>query len=227
MKTRALSLLVMGLALMSSACSFNTVGSDEVPADSIYQYYSVAYSASSNKTNANAAFHVKKSYGDYVELLYPSYVLVNNAPMNHSSFLGSRYDRDFSGYVQAVEFKYVDKDGKLWINKAEIYPISLKTYNAHLNLGGPYQVTVEAPNLRSGESLDATLCQYEGGGSVCAYAKNSGGTLKFTVSEIAKLKTGISATLKVTRSHSQRADGPKGGVVHTSYSSQEIYVQIH
>ncbi len=227
MKTGVLLLLVMGLAMMSSACSFSTVGSDQVTSEVIYQYYSVNYSADVNKTSTDAQFNVNSSYGDYVELLYPSYVLVNNTPMNHSSFLGSRYDRDFFGYTQNVEFKYVDRDGNVWINKAAIYPVSIKTYNAHLNLGSPYQITVDASNLRSGEALDANLCQYEESGNVCANARSSGTTLKFAVSEIAKLKAGVSTKLKVTRTYRSKAHGGKGGTVISTYTSSSVYVQIH
>lgn len=228
MKTKLFAIVIMGLALVNSACSVSTVGSDEVDPKMVYQSYGVHYSEDSNETDMDAQFRVKNFYGDTIELLYPSYVTVNKTSMNHYGFLGSRYDRKFGGFVQDVEFIYTDIDGDSSIHQTKLFPVKLKTYESSFRLGSAYRVTAEAENMRKDERYEASLCQYSENGSVCASASSNGSTIDIPISELARLTPGVGAELAISRTWSVSSSSAKnkGATVRTSYTARKVVVQV-
>lgn len=230
MKTKLLSALLLSLALLNSACSLQSVGSDQVKTEEIYQDYSVTYYEASNSTQTSAQFLAEGGFGHSVELLYPSAVLVNNAAMYHHLFLGSWYDRDFNGFIQKTIFKYIDSNNQVYQNEVTILPVSLKSYSTTVDKKKAYKVEVTADNLRKNENVVVQICQpisNDNNNLECVRGDSKTDQVGIASRDLKKLNPG-SAKMTVSREYSEKTtqNTKSSGRISTSYVSVETYVNI-
>lgn len=116
-----------------AACSGESLKSDKIDLNSIYQKHKVMYSA--NMLYLTSEFHTNARWdrmeteksGDHLELSPPSKILFNGKEMvkENSIFTGAEYKLQQEGLPEELMWEWIDNSGKKYINKVKINPISL------------------------------------------------------------------------------------------------------
>lgn len=143
-KTKAMKvlfLLTISFCLSTLACiqaSVETVSSNTVQADQVFQIYTVE--ASSARTEIVAAFRVGGATGTTLELAAPAKISYNDeavpvsAPGNligtNYRMKGTDYRATFEQYQPSHEFSYTDRKGKTYVNSVNLAPIEIAVNGA-------------------------------------------------------------------------------------------------
>ena len=208
MKTKILFALTALASLLNTACSVETMNSDQVVPQAIYQSYSVTYHAASDSTEYYAQFRAGGPTGTTLSLTDPSMIKANNSKLSSKWMLGTYYSRSVSGFHPEATFEWTDNQQKVYQNSAVLKPISIRQAAATISAKSPYEVELDVQNLSSDEEVSVSLSQERQGQEQkdyrlvrAAYDPNNRKAI-FSPAELAKLWNG-NATLTVTRGKSQ------------------------
>ncbi len=228
------SMLGGALLSLNLACSIDTVGSDQVKPDVIYQDYSVSYSEDSTNTDFNGTYRVGGFSGTTIELISPSKVLVNGQQVGHYNFLGTHYSMPVGGgYVSSVQIDWYSPDNVLFRNTATVKPIRITNAVSAVYPTQGYSLSVATDTLAYSESVDATIQQtqntLQGQTTVTIDGTYNSSTNKITFEsyDLVKLVAG-NATLSVSRSASLRLQNSTsvGGDLYTSYTAHNVNLTV-
>ena len=109
--------LLLGLVGFLASC--NTVDSDEVKPEEIYQSYMYEFDAQLNKTKAHAAFQIGSNTGKYIQLTEPASIRVNEKDYDEYNNFGMYHYHFRFNSKQDATFVFTDNDGKSFSNTIE------------------------------------------------------------------------------------------------------------
>lgn len=226
--------LILATALFNIACSTDTVSSKDVNADAINQSYTLSYNEADNSTWMYAQFRVGGSTGTTVDLNDPAQLRINGQTPTKSTFLGTSYEINNSGFVRSATFEFRGSDGKTMVNSINIDPVYLRKADQTVSVAQPYLIDVEAPNLGSNEYVSVRLTQqiqkpdgsiqFNTADGVYLAATNKA---SFSPSDLNRLSGGV-AKLEISRQKSQRLSQSTrdGGGISASYNLRPLSVTI-
>src|SRR5271163_3069668 len=107
------SLWIVACSLTLTACNTNVTDSSAVPAQGIYQNYTVTYDESTGRLSSAAEFLSGSYAGSSVDLQSPAGVKFDGANVQKEALLGLSYDTDDSATFAAKHtWEYTDANGK-------------------------------------------------------------------------------------------------------------------
>lgn len=111
---RLIPLLIV--SLITSCASNETADSKDVKQSEIYQNYTINWIM--GKGYSSASFRFGGENGTTLHLTSPSKITFNGQQLTESEFLfgGSFYEGDQRGYSSKHEFRFIDTDGKTYVN---------------------------------------------------------------------------------------------------------------
>ncbi len=226
--------LVAALVLVPvlSGC-IETVDSDKVSDESIYQTYRVTYLEESRQLSSTASFNVGGPWGTSVRLRSPSRVLMNDLPLSENTFLGTTYEGSWSVPFSfgPHRWTWIDQDGDSHVNSISIIPFRVENQPRSLSLGGALTLTLSGQPLTDEDSLGVWVLQRNSTGSLLYESLQTeivnGGSVRIHFQNGTELSEG-SATLYVqrTRSTGLQEEPARSGTLSASYRSAPIQVQI-
>ena len=160
--------LALALAVMPlfSGC-IETIDSDQVSEESIYQTYRLTYSEESRQLVGSASFHVGGPWGTSVRLQSPSRVLLNGKPLEAQSFLGITYEGRWTVPFSAGphRWQWIDQQNTSHSNSLSIVPFQLENPPRFVSLNTPVIFTMSGPTLSSEDSWGVWITQPQLDGS--------------------------------------------------------------
>jgi hypothetical protein len=123
-------LFLLGLIWLLPACISEP--SSAVDQDKIHALYELHYDKNQDKTYARATFRFSNGLGTKLQLSAPSEIRFNNQVLTFNSVL-AYYEREFAGFVTSGTFKWVDANGKEFVNnisgiKTIAFPAVMPTF---------------------------------------------------------------------------------------------------
>ncbi|MGE0764162.1 MAG: hypothetical protein AB7N80_12850 [Bdellovibrionales bacterium] len=230
LKTKILFPVVLLGAALNTACSVETMGSDEVSPAAVYQNYSVNYYADSNTTEYYAQFRAGGFTGTTLSLSSPSQVTTNGKKMSGKWMLGTYYGASVSGFQPEARFEWTDNAQKVYVNSVNLKPIGVRLAAATVSARQPYVVELNVEGLSSDENVEVSLQQESLGQnepSRHASAIYSNQRATFSPAELMKLREGT-ATLLVRRGTSRSLPNAtkEGGSISGYYHAPKQGVTI-
>lgn len=226
--------MLITYAAFSTACSVDTVGSDEVKSEAIHQTYSLRYDEDSDSTHLSAQFRVGGWSGTTVNLRSPASLTANGKGLTKESFLGTSYSGIERGFVPAATFDFTDADGRHLSNSVRIDPLRLLKADQTVSVQRAYEVEIQRVNPVPEESVSVGLRQSRprsDGSNEYIYANGvfdiARGKAVFSTVELNKLNNGA-ATLVISRSKSTRLQQStkEGGSISATYNLRPMSVTI-
>lgn len=162
MLTRNLYFILMfSLASLLQACgSSDTVRSDEVTQNTIFQYYTASYNEEDATITVKAQFRVGGSTGTTVELIQPSLVQHGQFELSKttSALLGTLYTHsESSSFVTSHEWTYTNGDGDTFVNSADIESIDFSNLPVSISQASNVSIEWQGPAISTGESIRIEL----------------------------------------------------------------------
>lgn len=233
MKNNLILALIASLAPLLSACSVDTVSSQDVSTQSIHQSYSVEYDVATNATTVWAQFRVGGFSGTTVSLKSPARVAANGQTLREHNFLGTFYSRSFAGYVSSVVLDWTGDDEHTHSNAISYKPVAITQAATTVDLLQAYQISVSAPELMGSDTVEARIRQeqnrngYNESIVVNAVFSPQLNQLTFPASELARLQEG-QAVLEVSRSRWQSlVEGTReGGGISATYRARSLELTL-
>lgn len=228
---------------MSLACvqaSVETVSSNTVQANQIFQIYTIEASAA--KTETVAAFRVGGATGTTLELAAPSKILYNDEAMPVSApgnFIGTNYRvkgtdyrTTFAQYNPAHKFSYTDAKGKTHVNSITLAPIEIASKNAiNFDRLKPAMIPlsrVVGANETLTISLDSAIEDRVPTESNFAYlnAKRNAVVITPNYWKAKSLESTAQMKIKIKKSAGVSNGSPLGGSISAVYSAESVSVNI-
>jgi len=160
----ALTLVFMPLV---SGC-IETVDSNQVSEDSIYQTYRLNYSEETRQLVASAAFNVGGPWGTTVRLQAPSRVLLNDLQLSERSFLGTTYEGRWTApfSMGPHRWTWIDQQGDGHIHSISIVPFQVENPPRSVSLSASLIITMTGQALSSEDSWGVWITQFKPDGSI-------------------------------------------------------------
>jgi hypothetical protein len=118
-------ILIASSCLALSACSIDTITSNEVSSEALHQSYSLQFDENSQSTSVTAQFRVSGWSGTTVELQAPASIDMNGRALDRQNFLGTRYVGKSKGFQQSAVFQFKNKEGKAFVNAIDIEQVCI------------------------------------------------------------------------------------------------------
>jgi hypothetical protein len=226
------SCLVVGglFAVLNTACSMETVGSQDVKPEVIHQDYSVTYREANGSTEYTAQFRVGGWSGTTVELQSPANLKINGQSPGKSTVFGTMYESSTAGFVPSTTFEYTAADGKVSSNSISIDRVTLGAVSPMLTLNQSFVVPATAPGLSAGETITAEITQAGGDNQTTMVVGSfdpARGQISFSLSDLNRLRNG-SATLQVyrTKTLSLTQATSEGGTISANYYARPVNLTV-
>lgn len=223
MKPNALAFLIVSLFFQACASS-DTVKSDEVSQDVIYQYYSVTYDQENAELQIYVQFRVGGATGTTLQLVEPSRVSYSEFALSEkqTSIGGTSYQANKeSSFIEEHEFEYRNNDGEVFSNSLELIPVDFEDFSVNISQNEDLQIEWTGDPLDEDESIQLEIRDSEG--FLVIASSHSAGAESVTMhkEDLQLLQTGI-IRLKLVRTTTfdlQEAT-PKGGRMIATYKSR-------
>ncbi|NLA25307.1 MAG: hypothetical protein GX879_10110 [Bacteroidales bacterium] len=126
----------------------------EIDQNKIHVKYIVSYDAGKDLTHASAAFRLNDVNGSVIQLTGHSYVNFNKELLIYRPVLAF-YETSFNQLIEEAEFKYVDLDSNIFINKVNLHTIDLPEIIDTIQVGFEYELVFIGDSLQKNEKITA------------------------------------------------------------------------
>lgn len=225
------STATLALALSLSGC-VETVNSDQVSVDSVYQSYQVDYQEGTHRLSSRTSFNVGGAWGTSLRLQAPSKVSMDGTRLEERSFLGTTYEASwnlpFSAFHQWV---WIDQNGTSHTNSTSIVPFALENPVRDWSLSNSTLLSVSGPALSSQDTIHVTLSQQQQSGatlSILTHSQVVDAThvrVSFPTGSNIQIGTAEASISRVRYSGLQESTR-EGGSLTATYTSTPLTIQI-
>lgn len=220
-------LLILLAALPFVACSTATEKCTSVNQDRIHQSLSASYTKSDNSTQASARFRFGDGTGTTLEMDGNCNITHGSITLSKSTFLGTSYSGDATGFVANHTFIFTDNNSKTFTNSSTIREIAFaRSAPTTVSRTGTTTVTF-SPALETGETAYLYLVGQKT--NVSGYSDVLGSTT-VTISESDKKDFPLGTAeiyLQLIKSPSLTEKTSTGGSFTTSYENAHESVTVN
>jgi hypothetical protein len=216
------------MALFLVGCSTATESSDKVDQDSIHQSYSVSYDEAQDQTSAIAEFRFGDASGTTLSLKGNSKVTHNLFSLREMSLAGTMYTGDGSGLKAQHQFKFVDTNGKEYLNAIDIAPIAIPSSTPNtVRAGNDLVVKWDGSPLAQGESVTIYLRGTTQSLQLASVRQIGATSILLPKTDVAKAGRGP-ATLELKRARNTNLQNAtkRGGSLNASYTTKKFSLTI-
>jgi len=221
----ALSLLTV--CTLFSACSTDSIGSNQVDPDTIYQEYSLQVDEAQASLDFSATMRVGGITGTTVALSDPAKVEFNGQSTQEKQSLGTRYQLKAALADSAdlnYEVVYIDHNGTKYTNTLVVNPIRIASLPDAITIGSDVMMRLSSTvPFMDGETVSILISQESNPNPVIHVEKlakaDSIAIITIPASEVSNLNPGKKANVQVTREYFQplKEVTSKGGAALNTY----------
>lgn len=212
------------LVLLQSCGSSDTVRSDEISQNTVYQYYTASYDEDEGSITIKAQFRVGGSTGTTIELIEPSQVEHDQFSLQktQSTLLGTFYRHtETSSFIETHEWTYTNNDNETYVNLATIQSIDFSDLSVNISQSEVLTLAWDGPAIGDDETIQAELRDSRNYLVLESTSQAGATTLSIPVASLQLLQQGV-IQLRLVRMKTQTASQvtETGGRILTEYASQ-------